>query len=270
MAETAQSTKTSVLLEERAGAVLTLRMNRPEWLNALNVELGRALVDALRRAADDSAVRVVVLTGAGRGFCAGGDLALLRETRLRNAGKELEGLLRAGKEICLAICDMEKPVIAAVNGPAAGGGMNLALACDARLASDQASFGESFAQVGLYPDFGGTYYLPRLVGPSRAAELFWTAEMIPAAEALRIGIVNRLVPHAHLEEETRRFAERLAAAPPIAARAVKRTIVGADRAALERALDEETRQQMICFQTEDCLEALNAFFEKRRPVFRGR
>ena len=259
-----------VLLEERDGAVLTLRMNRPERLNALNVELGRALADALRRAAEDSAARVVVLTGAGRGFCAGGDVAFLRDARSRNAAHELESLLHAGKEICLTICDMSKPVLAAVNGPAAGGGMNLALACDLRIASEQASFGQSFANLGLFPDFGGTYYVPRLVGPARAVEMFYTGEMISASEAGRLGIVNQIVPHEKLEEATRQLAAKLAAAPPLAARAVKRTLATAGRAALERALDEENRQQVECFRSEDCAEGLNAFFEKRRPNFRGR
>jgi len=260
----------ALVLEARAGAVLTLTLNRPDRLNALNVELGSALVSALGRAAEDPSVRVVVLTGAGKAFCAGGDIAALRHARLRNAGHELEGLLRAGSEIVLAIADMAQPVLAAVNGPAAGAGMNLALACDLRMASEQASFGQNFAKVGLFPDFGGTYLLPRLVGPGRAAEMFYTGEMISAAEAERIGVVNRLVPHERLAEEARALAERLAAAPPLAARAVKRTLFGAERAQLARALEAEAKQQVECFLSGDCLEGLNAFFEKRPPKFQGR
>jgi 2-(1,2-epoxy-1,2-dihydrophenyl)acetyl-CoA isomerase len=255
-----------LVLEERSGAVLTLRMNRPERLNALNVELGRALAAALKSAGDDDSVRAVVLTGAGRGFCAGGDLALLRDARNRNAAQELEGLLHAGKDIVLAIARMRKAVVASVNGPAAGGGMNLALACDIRIASEQASFCEAFAKLGLCPDFGGMYTLPRLVGPAKAAELFITAETISAAEALRLGIVNRVVPAERLEEEARLLAEQLAAAPPLAVEAVKQTLAGGE---LERVLDEEVRQQVRCFLSEDCAEGLNAFFEKRRPQFRG-
>lgn len=270
MAEAAQPVPSNVLLEERSGAVVTLRLNRPERLNALNFALGQALASALGRAGADDSIRTVVLTGAGRAFCAGGDLAALRDARARNAGHELEGLLRAGKQLTLAIATMPKPVLASINGPAAGGGMNLALSCDLRIASDQASFGESFAQVGLFPDFGGTYFLPRLVGASRAAELCFTGEMISAADAFRMGVVNRLVPSDRLEEETRRWAERLAAAPPIAARALKRVLVSADRANLERALDEEIRQQVECFLSEDAAEGFAAFFEKRRPKFRGR
>lgn len=258
------------VLEEREGAVLTLRMNRPERLNALNVELGRALVDALVRAGRDEAVRVVVLTGAGRGFCAGGDLDLLRDARARNAGNELEGLVRAGKQIALTICSMPKPVIGAVNGPAAGGGMNLALACDIRIASDAASFCEAFARIGLFPDFGGMYFLPRLVGVAKAAELFWSAETISAAEAARLGIVNRVVPQEAFAEETKKFAAQLAATPPMAMRAIKRMLFDSEREALEKVLDEEIQRQVECFLSADCLEGLEAFFQKRSPQFRGR
>lgn len=264
-----QQAASALVLVENSGGVATLRMNRPEKLNALNVELGRALVQALIHAGEDKSVRVIVLTGAGRGFCAGGDLTLLRDVRMRQAANELQGLLMAGKEICLAIATMPKPVIAAVNGVAAGGGMNLALAADVRVASDKANFAESFAKIGLYPDFGGTYFLPRIVGPALAAELFYTAETLSAEDALRLGIVNRVFAADKFEEETRKIADGLAAAPPIAMRDVKRTLLGDDRKALEAALDEEIRLQIHCFLTEDCLEGLTAFFEKRKAVFKG-
>jgi 2-(1,2-epoxy-1,2-dihydrophenyl)acetyl-CoA isomerase len=271
MSEAAKQTAPGpVLLEERTGSIVTLRLNRPEKLNALNVELGRALVHALIRCADDATVRAIVITGAGRAFCAGGDLSLLREVRMRHAANELEGLLIAGKEICVAIAMMPKTVIAAVNGPAAGGGMNLALSTDVRIASDQAGFAESFSQVGLYPDFGGTFFLPRIVGPTLAAELFYTGEMLTAADALRLGIVTHVVPAAQFEEATRKLAEHLAAAPPMTIRDAKHAMLGEARKELERALDEEIRLQIHCFQSEDCLEGLNAFFEKRKPQFRGR
>lgn len=268
MSVTQQATDALVLVEN-SGGVATLRMNRPDKLNALNVDLGRALVQALIHAGEDKSVRVIVLTGAGRAFCAGGDLALLRDVRMRQAANELQGLLLAGKEICIAIATMPKPVIAAVNGAAAGGGMNLALAADVRIASDKAIFAESFAKIGLYPDFGGTYFLPRIVGPALAAELFYTAETLSAEDALRLGIVNRVFAADKFEEETQKIAESLAAAPPMAMRDVKRTLLGEDRKALEAALDEEIRLQIHCFLSEDCLEGLNAFFEKRKAVFKG-
>ena len=270
MAEAAKTLSANVLIEEREGGVLTLRLNRPERLNALNVELGEALVNALRHAADENGVRAIVVTGSGRAFCAGGDLAVLRDARARNAGHELESLVRSGKEISLLLATIPKPVLGSINGPAAGGGANLALGCDFRIASDQASFGESFANLGLYPDFGGTYFLPRLVGPARAAELFYTGEMISASEALRLGIYNRVVPADRLTDETRSLAVRLAAAPPIAARFVKDRLFGTDRVALERVLDQEIERQVECFMSEDCAEGLTAFVEKRLPVFRGK
>ena len=266
---TQKENQSQVVLEERRGNVAVIRLNRPDKLNALNIELGRGLVHALLHASQDNSVRAVVLTGAGRGFCAGGDLELIRDLRKRNASDELKVLLETGKEMCLAIATMTKPVIAAVNGPAAGGGMNLALAADMRIASDQASFAESFAKVGLYPDFGGTYFLPRIVGPAVSAELFYTAETLSAEDALRLGIVNRVFPADKFEEEMAKIVDVLAGAPTVALRDVKRTIVGDDRKNLETTLDEEIRLQIHCFQSEDCLEGLNAFFEKRKPNFKG-
>jgi len=152
MSVSQQRASSSTVLEERSGAVMTIRLNRPEKLNALDVETCRSLVHSLLRAAEDKSVRVIVLTGAGRGFCAGGDLDRIREARTRRAVGELQAMLVAGKEICLAIATMPKLVVAAVNGPAAGAGMSIALACDLRIASEQATFTQSFAQVGLYPD----------------------------------------------------------------------------------------------------------------------
>jgi len=258
-----------VVIEERNSSVMTIRMNRPDRLNALNIELGRGLVHALLHASQDSSVRAVVITGAGRGFCAGGDLALLLDLRKRNASDELKVLLEAGKEMCVAIATMTKPVIAAVNGPAAGGGMNLALAADMRIASDQATFTEAFSRIGLYPDFGGTYFLPRIVGPALSAELFYTAETLTAEDALRLGIVNRVFPADKFQAETQKIVELLAGAPSVALRDIKRTIIADDRKTLESKLDEEIRLQIHCFQSEDCLEGLNAFLEKRKPNFKG-
>jgi 2-(1,2-epoxy-1,2-dihydrophenyl)acetyl-CoA isomerase len=164
---------------------------------------------------------------------------------------------------------MPKLVIAAVNGPAAGGGMSLALACDLRIASEPAIFTQAFGQLGLYPDFGATFFLPRLVGLSRASELFYTAERLSAEEAHRIGIVASVFSKETFEDETRKLAERVAAGPPLAYRDVKRTMVGDAHKELQDAIDEENRLQVHCFLSEDCAEGLTAYFEKRAPNFRG-
>ncbi len=258
-----------LVLEERSGTVLTLRLNRPEQLNALNPDMCRMLVHGLLHAAEDKSVRAVVLTGAGRGFCSGGDINFMREARSRNAVSEFKQMLEMGKEICVAIASMPKVVIAAVNGPAAGGGLSLALACDLRIASDQAMFTQAFGHLGLYPDFGATFFLPRLVGLSRASELFYTAEKLSAEEARRIGIVASVFPKESFEEETRKLAERVAAGPPLAYRDVKRTMIGDAHKELEQAIDEENRLQLHCFLSDDCAEGLTAYFEKRAPNFRG-
>ena len=264
-----QQAATQLVLEERSGSVLTLRLNRPEKLNALNPALCRELVHGLLRAGEDKSVRAVVLTGAGRGFCSGGDINFMRDARNRRAVDEFKEMLETGKEICVAIASMPKLVIAAVNGPAAGGGMSLALACDLRIAAEPAIFTQAFGQLGLYPDFGATFFLPRLVGLSRASELFYTAERLSAEEAHRIGIVASVFSKETFEDETRKLAERVAAGPPLAYRDVKRTMVGDAHKELQDAIDEENRLQVHCFLSEDCAEGLTAYFEKRAPNFRG-
>ena len=249
--------------------IATLVLNRPDRLNALDLELGTELAAALRQVATDGTVRVVVLTGAGRAFCAGGDIREMQELRQNGAGERLRVLLEAGKEIVLTIRRMPKPVLASVNGPATGAGANLALACDLRLASDQASFGESFVRVGLHPDFGGIYFLPRLVGPARAAEMIYLGEIIPAREAERLGLVNRVVPPERLEEETRTLAGKLAAAPPLPLALAKQALFQRLEPDLEAMLDYEIAAQEKCFASADALEGFNAFLEKRPPIFRG-
>lgn len=258
------------VLESRDGAVVTISLNRPDRLNALNLDLTVGLRDALARAAKDEAVRAVVLTGSGRGFCAGGDLGFLRELRARNALDTASSMLAAATDMIVSIAEMTKPVIAAVNGPAAGAGMNIALACDTRIASEHATFGQTFVKIGLFPDFGGTFLLPRLVGPSRAAELFYSGEMITAKDAAALGLVNRVVAPDVLAAEAAALAGRLAMGPPIAIRAIKRTLFGEHSADLRRALDAEARQQYECFHSADFEEGLVSFFEKRPPHFTGR
>lgn len=272
MSATTQKTASAaapVVLEERSGPVMTLRLNRPEKLNALNPQMFEELVHALLRAADDKSVRTVVITGAGRGFCSGGDIDYIYAARKRKSTREFEVMLNLGKELILAIVTMPKLVIAAVNGPAAGGGMSLALACDLRIASDEAMFKQAFAQLGLYPDLGATFLLPRFVGGSRASEYFYTSERLSAEEARRIGMVYAVYPHEQFEAEVKKFAEHIAAAPPLAYRDVKRTMISDSHRALEQAIEEENRLQIHCFVSEDCAEGLKAFLEKRPPKFRG-
>jgi len=258
------------VLEKREGRVATLILNRPERMNALNADLIVALNDALTRVEADPEINVVVLAGAGRAFCAGGDLAVIGKGRQENNVAELQPILRSGMNAVLKIRTMRQPVIAAVHGAAAGAGMNIALAADMRIASDDAMFGQNFAKVGLFPDYGGTFFLPQLVGPAKAAELFYTGDMINAAEALRIGIVNRVVPLAQLETEVRGLAHKIADGPAIAIHAIKETLFGRDKEELTELLDLEVEQQMKCFYSEDCSEGIRAFFEKRAPKFRGK
>ena len=196
--------------------ILTITLNRPDRLNAFIGHMRRDLAEALEHAGSDRNVRVVIITGAGRAFCAGGDVAFMAELMQRRDAEEFSRILGAGRRVILAIRQMTKPVIAAINGPASGAGCNLALACDLRIASSTASFSQSFAKVGLHPDWGGTYFLPRLVTPYKACEMFFLGETIDAAEAARLGIVNQVVAPEDLESATMQLAERLRAAPPIA------------------------------------------------------
>jgi 2-(1,2-epoxy-1,2-dihydrophenyl)acetyl-CoA isomerase len=270
MSNPAQAAAGPVLLEGKHDGIATLVMNRPDKLNALNSELSTALNEALARIAADDSIRVVVLSGAGRAFCAGGDLGAIGRGRERHETAELEPILRSGMQAVLKMRLMPQPVIAAVNGAAAGAGMNIALAADIRIAADGATFGQNFSRVGLFPDYGGTFFLPELVGPSIAAEMFYIGDMIDAQTALRIGIVGRVVPAAKLEAEVMNLAQKIAQGPPIAIRAVKHVLFGSAKEHLVKALDHEVEQQMKCFHSEDCSEGIRAFFEKRPPKFQGK
>ncbi len=267
---TPQNAADNVVLETREGAALTLTLNRPERLNAMNGELCEALLESLRRAAAQDEVRCVVLTGAGRAFCAGGDIVMMREGRAKKQAQGLEAVLRASVEIISLMRSMPKPVIAAVNGPAAGAGANLALGCDLRIASETAFFAQSFAKIGLFPDYGGTWTLPRLVGASAAIELLATGDPVNAAEALRLGMVNRVVPEEKLAEETRALVTRLLAAPPLALRSIKQAVYGDTIESLRHAIEFEAQKQMECFYSQDASEGFDAFVEKRKPKFSGR
>jgi 2-(1,2-epoxy-1,2-dihydrophenyl)acetyl-CoA isomerase len=268
-AQVAQSPD-ALVLESKQDGIATLTLNRPDKLNALNKDLAVALNESLGRLTTDKSVHVVILKGAGRAFCAGGDLALIGESRKNNDTSELEPLLRAGMHAVLKIRSMAQPVIAAVQGAAAGAGMNIALAADLRIAAEDASFGQNFIKIGLFPDMGGTYFLPKVVGYSKAAEMFYFGDMIDAKEAFRLGIVNKVVPAAQLDEETQKFARRIADAPSVSIRAMKNALFGSRKLELEKALDEEVEQQLKCFKSPECREGINAFLEKRQPNFRNK
>jgi 2-(1,2-epoxy-1,2-dihydrophenyl)acetyl-CoA isomerase len=261
--------KTLVLVKRDAG-VATLTLNRPERLNALNKDLAVGLNEALGELGSDKHIQSVVITGAGRAFCAGGDLAEIWKGRQENDTSDLEPLLRVGAQIALKIRLMRQPVIAAVNGPAAGAGMNIALAADIRIASEGATFGENFVKVGLFPDYGGTFFLPELIGPARAAEMFYSGEMIDAQKALQLGIVNRMTSREKLDAEAHELAHNIAHGPTTSIRAIKHTLFGSARERLTKALEAEVDEQLKCFNSEDCAEGLRAFFEKRKPNFTGK
>ncbi len=252
-----------------AEGITTITLCRPERLNAFIGHMRRDLAEALEHAGSDRNTRVVVLTGAGRTFCAGGDIAFMAELMQRRDAEEFSRILGAGRRVILAIRQMTKPVIASINGPASGAGCNLALACDLRVASNTATFSQSFAKVGLHPDWGGTYFLPRLVTPNKACELFFLGETIDAAEAMRLGIVNQVVAPEDLASATQQLAERLRAAPPIALAAAKHAVYMSQAAELEEMLRYETEAQMRCFDSDDGHEGVNAFLEKREPRFTG-
>jgi 2-(1,2-epoxy-1,2-dihydrophenyl)acetyl-CoA isomerase len=256
------------LFHERAGAVATITLNRPEARNALDLVMRRELIAALDELEADEAARVVILTGAGGHFCSGGDVKSMRERRSTAAeGRARVALLNTMVE---RLVDFPRPTIAMVDGYAVGAGSNLALCCDLIVASDRARFGELFWKIGLVPDGGGTWLLPRLVGLARAKELIFTADVIDAHEAGRIGLVNRVVPAAELETTTRALAEKIAAGPPTVLKLAKHMVNRAATSDLSAALDLEAFSQGIALASDDHQEGLRAFFEKRPPTFGGR
>jgi enoyl-CoA hydratase/carnithine racemase len=258
------------LLYDVQDGIATLTLNRPERLNALGDTLRDDLYDAMMRTSNDPDVRAIILTGAGRGFCSGGDVKAMHEAKEQGRTRPLlDKVAPLRDKVVLAMRDAPQPIIAAVNGPAAGAGMNLALACDMRLASSTAKFGETFVKRGLHVDWGGTYFLPRLVGIAKACELIFTGRVIDAEEALALGIVSQVVPPEQLMPTVLTLARAMAEGPPIAIRLAKRALYHNQDVDLRAALEFETYAQNICAETADAKEGISAFVDKRTPRFRG-
>jgi 2-(1,2-epoxy-1,2-dihydrophenyl)acetyl-CoA isomerase len=265
------------LLAERRDRVLYLTLNRPERLNALSAEMVSALLSELTRAAVDNDVGAVVVTGAGRGFCAGGDVSRMRDRNEAVATTdqpprvdERIAQTRQSEEVTVLLHEMPKVTIAAVNGPVAGAGLGLCLSCDIRIAADTARFGTAFARVGYSGDWGGSYFLTHLVGPAKARELYFSAEMIEVEQALQLGLVAKVVPAATLMEQVRIYAEGIAAGPRVAYAFMKGNLNAAMHADLRTILDREAVGQTLTGLTQDHQDAVRAFLEKRDPIFRGR
>jgi 2-(1,2-epoxy-1,2-dihydrophenyl)acetyl-CoA isomerase len=256
------------VLVEQADGIATVTLNRPDARNALDLVMREELEATLAGLEAEPAVRVLVLRGAGEHFCAGGDVKFMQASRM--SASEGQQRVEAMNRAILALARFRTPTIAMVDGYAVGAGCNLALACDLVVASDRARFGEVFARIGLIPDGGGIYLLPRRVGLARAKELVFTAEIVEAADAERIGLVNRVVPIGELAAQTQALARRIAAGPPRAHAMAKSLLNRSFALDLETSLAWEGLAQGMMIESEDHREGLAAFFEKRSPRFTGR
>jgi enoyl-CoA hydratase/carnithine racemase len=258
----------SVLLYEIADGVATITLNRPERRNAFTLEMLDLWAEALRDARANDAVQVVVVTGAGQAFCSGGDVGGMA-TRGALSGLDHKRALEQVHRIPLALEELDKPVIAAINGPAIGAGCDMALMCDLRFMAADARLAEGYVRVGLIPGDGGTYFLPRLVGTAKALELLWTGDVIDAPEALRLGIVNGVLPADELLPAVYEFAGRLAKGPTVAIRTIKRAVYQGARMDLRTHLDLISSHMSVIRQTDDHREGAQAYVEKRPPEFQG-
>ena len=259
------------LIVDRAGAVATIRMNNPSRLNAFTWTLARELVDALEALAADPEVRAVILTGHGaRAFSAGADLSAFEEPYRKGERPKLSQFLEAGYNRSIPLLtEMPKPVVGALRGVVAGAGVSLALACDYRIAADDVAFSMAFVRIGLIPDAGSTYLLPRTVGMGRALEMAMLSDRVDAETAVRFGLVNRVVPAGSLSDEAEALAKRLADMPTVAVGMTKRLFHGASTLSLREALAREAQAQDEAAMTDDHLEGVMAFLEKRPPRFTG-
>ena len=256
------------ILYSLEGHTGVLTINRPEAKNAFSPEMIALWREALEEARRDDRVRVIVVTGNGDTFCSGGDIRDMANGKLRSW--EMKNFLWEGvHRIILTLEDLDKPVIAAINGAAMGAGLDMALMCDLRICSDRAKLAESYILMGLVPGDGGAYFLPRLVGFAKALELLLTGDTLTPQEALAIGLVNRVVPHARLLLETMEMAEKIGSRPPLATRMMKRAIYQAHGSDLRSHLDYISSHISLLSETADHLEAAKAFLEKRKPLFCG-
>ena len=251
------------------GHIAVITLNRPEVKNAFSPEMITLWKGYLEEARADKAVRVIIVTGSGDTFCSGGDIRDMAEGKLMSW--EMKRFLWEGvHRIVLTMEDLDKPVIAAINGAAMGAGLDMALMCDLRVCSDRARLAESYILMGLVPGDGGAYFLPRLVGVTKAMELLLTGDVISPEEALQIGLVNQVVPHERLMEETMILAEKIANKPPLAICMMKRAVYQGQMSTLRSHLDYISSQIALLSETGDHREAAKAFLEKRKPVFVGK
>jgi 2-(1,2-epoxy-1,2-dihydrophenyl)acetyl-CoA isomerase len=257
------------LIETVKDGVATLTLNRPENLNALSDEIRHGLLEALYRLGHDNAIGCIILTGAGRGFCAGGDVKTMAGRSARGFEERAEGI-RQSNRVSLMMHNLPKPVLGMINGVAVGAGLSMAAACDIRVAAKSARFGTGFIKIGLSGDWGGTWTLTRLVGTAKARELFFTGDIIDAEEAHRIGLVNKVVEDADLLTATMTLAHKIASMPHIALGYTKKNLAVAETGDFATSLEMEAVNQARCSQMEDHREAVQAFKEKRKPVFAGR
>lgn len=258
------------ILYKKEGGVATIILNRPRALNALNAAMIEEILIAVEKTADDPEVKAFILTGAGRAFCFGADISEFSPAPETSTPNSLLALLAKSQEIIRGLATMPQPTIAALNGFATGLGLDLALACDLRIAAERAKLGEAFVAMGLVPDGGGTFFLPRLVGFAKAAEMIFTGEPLNASEAERIGLINRVVPSQDLEKSAQELANKLAQGPSLAISLAKKALWKNFPGDLDAALQREAETQKICLASEDHREAVAAFLEKRQPTFRGR